>query len=75
MVSNIKYDLFLLFSVKYLGSSLQKASVFTSSSQKHGEYSVQHIYLEVHVTVGAFLGQKKNPIISRFYCSSNSQAR
>ena len=59
MVSNIKYDLFLMFSVKYLGSSPQKAFLFTSSSQTYGKYSVQHICLEVDVTVGGFLGQKK----------------
>jgi hypothetical protein len=38
--------------------SPQKTSLSSGSSQIHVKYTVQHIFLEVPVTVAAFLGQK-----------------
>jgi hypothetical protein len=66
MLSNIKQDLFLQFTSNTWVISPQKISLSSGSSQIHEKYTVQHIFLEVPVTVAAFLGQKKIPQLVGF---------
>lgn len=57
-----KYDLFLLFSVKYLGSSPQKASSFTSSRKI---FCATHLSRSTYYSRG-LSGAKKNPFLVGF---------